>query len=573
MNLDNYIPIARGDKEADLLFINCKIINVFSGKITTGNIAISDGTIIGIGEYKAKEIIDLDSAYVAPGFFDAHLHIESSMTCVSEFVRAVLPFGTTSVAADPHEIANVLGADGIRYMLDSAKNQPMNIFFTLPSCVPATDMETSGASISAEDLAPFFNHEKVIALAEMMNFPGVIFGDPGVISKIDAARSINKPVDGHAPGLSGKELNTYAGSGITSDHECTTPGEAIEKLEAGMHIMVREGTGAKNLKALLPVINEQTSRRMMWCTDDRHPHDLVELGHIDSIIRDAIKSGIDPVTAIQMATINPAEYFGLKDIGAIAPGRKADLVVFKDFENFKIEKVFTNGKIVAENGEMLSEIEKPETEPPTPSMNVNIKNINFKIKAETDKIRVIELVPDQLVTKQQIEPATIINNHAVSDTSRDILKIAVIERHNNTGNMGKGFVKGIGLKKGAIASSVAHDSHNIIVVGTNDKDMLSAVSKVVEMGGGLAAAIGNDITALPLPIAGLMSTEPVQTVRSQLDKIIKVVHGFGAPLKNPFMILSFLALPVIPEIKITDKGVVDVEQFKIVQLFYPDNHL
>jgi len=568
MNLNETIKAAHGEKPVDLLLSNCQIINVFSGEVVAGAIAISNGVIVGFGQYEAKNVVDLKGRYVAPGFIDGHVHIESSMTCISEFARAVVVHGTTTVAADPHEIANVLGAPGIEYMLRSAEQQPMNIYFTLPSCVPATDMETAGARLTAEDLRPFLNKEKIIALAEMMNFPGVIHRDPDVLAKISAAKQQKKPIDGHAPGLQGPELYAYISAGIQSDHECTTAQEAKEKLMAGMYIMIRQGTCAKNLQALLPAVNEKTSRRMMWCTDDRHPHDLIADGHIDSIVREAIQSGLDPILAIQLATLNPAEYFRLDHLGALAPGKQADLVVFSDIKKPVIEQVYCRGILTAEDAKILPNIQVPRPASVPLSMNVDLQKVDFAISADRKQVRVIEIVPEQVVTHQLIEEITVKNNQAVSDPSKDLLKMAVIERHNGTGNIGKGFVKGFGLKHGALASSVAHDSHNIIVVGTTDEDMCAALEAVVKMGGGLAAVSDTKIRAeLALPVAGLMSLEPVRTVRDQLDSLIGIAHDMGTTLKDPFMTLSFLALPVIPELKLTDIGLVDVNKFKVVPLF------
>jgi adenine deaminase len=568
MNLTETIKAAHGEKPVDLLLTNTQIVNVFAGEIVFDAIAISDGVIVGFGPYEAKDVVDLKGRYVAPGFIDGHVHIESSMTCISEFARAVVVHGTTTVAADPHEIANVLGSKGIEYMLQSAEQQPMNIYFTLPSCVPATDMETTGARLTAEDLRPFFNNEKIVALAEMMNFPGVIYRDPEVLAKINIARQQKKPIDGHAPGLKGRELYAYIAAGIQSDHECTTLQEAEAKLMAGMHIMIRQGTGAKNLQALLPAVNAKTARRMMWCSDDRHPHDLIADGHIDSIVREAIQSGLDPVLAIQMATLNPAEYFGLHHLGALAPGRQADLVVFSDINNPVVEQIYYRGILTAEKGKMLPEIQVPPTATVPLSMQVDLQKIDFSIPAEHKRMRVIEIVPDQLITHQRIEQVPVKNKQAVGDPSKDLLKIAVVERHKGTGNIGKGFVKGFGLKRGAVASSVAHDSHNIIIVGTTDDDMQAALEAVVQMGGGLAVASDTKILAsLALPIAGLMSLEPVQLVRDQLDSLIGIAHDMGCALKEPFMTLSFLALPVIPELKLTDLGLVDVNKFEVVSLF------
>ncbi|UCD31730.1 MAG: adenine deaminase [Desulfobacterales bacterium] len=568
MDLNTIIQSARGETPVDLLLTNARIVNVFSGEIISGHIAVTSGYIVGIGAYPAKNIIDLGDRFVAPGFIDAHVHIESSMMCITEFARAVTPLGTTTVVADPHEIANVLGIEGIEYMLRSSENQPLNIYFTLPSCVPATAMETSGAQLSADHLAPLISHPNILALAEMMNYPGVIHGNREVLDKIETAKAHRKRVDGHAPGLTGPDLFAYIASGVSSDHECTTAQEAQEKLRAGMHIMIREGTGAQNLKDLLPAVNDRTSRRMMWCTDDRHPHDLLEKGHIDGMIREALRQGLNPVMAIQMATINPAEYFGIHHVGAVAPGRFADLVVFSNLDTLFIEQVYLKGILVAEKGKLLPQIEKSISLPVPLSVTVNTEQVHFSIPASAKHIRVIEVIPGQILTRQCIREASISKRLAIADTSRDLLKIAVIERHTGSGNMGIGFVKGFGFKQGAIASSVAHDSHNIIVVGTTDEDMRVAVNAIVKMGGGLSAACDKKIVAdLALPIAGLMSYDPIHDVRNRLDKLLDVTKAFGTPLLDPFMTLSFLALPVIPELKITDKGLVDVLQFKIVPLF------
>ncbi len=568
MKQHDIIPYARGDKPVDLLLTHAKIINVFSGEITEGSIAIAGGWIVGIGDYQAAEVRNLSGRFVSPGFIDPHVHIESSMACVSQFARAVVPLGTTNVVEDPHEIANVLGVLGIEYMLKSAENQPMNFYFSLSSCVPATHMETSGARLEAVDLIPLMSHDRIVALAEMMNYPGVIHGDAEVLSKIRLARQYRKPVDGHSPGLSGKALNAYIASGISSDHECTTAREAREKLMAGMHIFIRQGTGARNLQDLLPLVSAKTSHRMMWCTDDRDPHDLMIEGHIDSLVRESIASGVDPIRAIQMATLNPAEHFGLYHLGAISPGRQADLVIFSDLNAPVIEQVYCKGVRVAENGAMSPDIPVPETLALPRSMRVTLKTLDFSIPVAGDRIRVIEIVPNQLITGSITATPTVFENVAISDPGRDILKIAAVERHTGSGNIGKGFVKGFGLKKGAIATSVAHDSHNIIVVGTTDADMKAAVKAVVMMGGGLAVVSGGmPIDKLSLPIAGLMSPEPVPVIRDKLDRLLTSAREIGATLQNPFMTLSFLSLPVIPELKITDKGLVDVTRFEIVPLF------
>jgi adenine deaminase len=458
--------------------------------------------------------------------------------------------------------------EGIAYMLAAARNQPIDIYFTLSSCVPATDMETAGARLTAETLQPLIDHAGIVALAEMMNFPGVVMADPAVLEKIQLARLARKPVDGHAPGLSGMQLNAYVAAGISSDHECTTAEEAREKLAAGMHIMVRESTGAKNLEALLPVINPQTAGRMMWCTDDRHPHDLIDDGHIDSIVRRAIQSGLDPLTAIRMATLHPAEYFGLKDSGAVAPGRKANLLVLSDLDNLTIEQVYSRGRLVAENGSISGTVGRPPSVAVPFGMQVDLDRLDLGIPAEGPRIRVIEIVPDQIVTGQIIVETPLSNDLAAADPKRDLLKMVVVERHRATGRIGKGFVRGIGLKQGALASSVAHDSHNIVAVGTNDADMLTAIQAVATAGGGLAAVHEGRVAAeLALPIAGLMSDQPLETVRDRLDHLIRSAHRMGAVLADPFMTLSFLALPVIPALKLTDRGLVDVDRFEFVSLF------
>ncbi len=568
MQPSEFRKAARGEHPCDLLLTNARIVDVFSGGIAAGSVAVAAGRIVGIGDYPARATVDLGGRFVAPGFIDAHVHIESAMTCVTEFARAVAVRGTTAVVADPHEIANVLGAEGIRYMLASAINQPVNVCYALPSCVPATDMETAGARLTAADLEPFFQDPRIVALGEMMNYPGVLNSDPEVLRKIDAARRYGRPVDGHAPGLSGKDLAAYVAAGISSDHECTAAAEALEKLAAGMHIMIREATGARNLAALLPVVTERNSRRLMWCTDDRHPHDLLEEGHIDSIVAAAIRGGVNPVTAIRMATLNPAERFGLTHLGAFAPGRQADLVVFSDPSRLRVEAVYVRGEIVARDGRLVDGIGTPPSLPAPPSMNVRLQDLDFSLAAAGPRLRVIDLVPDQIMTRQSIESAPVEEGRLVSDPGRDLLKIAVVERHSGSGRIGLGVVRGFGLRQGALASSVAHDSHNIVVVGVTEEDMRAAVGEVVGMGGGIAAAAGGRIAArLPLPVAGLMSLQPVQAVSAAMDRLVQAAHEMGSALKDPFMTLSFLALPVIPELKITDRGLVDVLQFRHVGLF------
>ncbi|MDY7040847.1 MAG: adenine deaminase [Chloroflexota bacterium] len=568
MDLSEMIQVARGEVAADVLLKNAKIVNVFSGEIHEGHVAIAHSRIVGMGDYQAKQEINLAGHYLCPGFIDAHVHIESSMVSVPQFTRAVLPRGTTSVVADPHEIANVLGLDGIRYMLESSKYNPLSVYFTLSSCVPATEMETSGSRLRAFDIFPYFTEKWVVGLAEMMNYPGVLFRDLDVLDKLKVAQRHGKRVDGHAPGLTGRDLAAYIAAGVSSDHECTTLEEAREKLRMGMYIMIREASGAHNLLDLLPLVAPANSRHCMFVTDDRHPADLMDEGHMDHLIRMAIHAGLDPVSAIQMATINPAEYYALSDKGAIVPGRRADLVVFDNFEEFHIEKVFRGGQLVAEGGDILPTVAPSRHVPVRSSVNITWDGVNLEVPADGSRLRVIEIVPHQIITRQRVEEATVNDGLVVSDVERDLLKIAVIERHLASGRCAVGFVRGFGLKRGALASSVAHDSHNIIVVGTNDRDMLTAVREIEVMRGGLVAVDHGQVkTRLPLPIAGLMSDQPIEVVRNQMDGLLAAAQDMGSSCPDPFMTLSFLALPVIPELKLTDQGLVDVNQFQFVPLF------
>lgn len=562
------IGTASGRHPADLLITDARIVNVFSKEVIEGHIAVKGGYIAGIGDYEAEKTVSVAGGYVAPGFVDPHVHIESTMTGVSQFARGVVARGTTTAVADPHEIANVLGTDGIAWMLAAAENQLMNIYFTLPSCVPATTMETSGAKLDAQTLVPLLSHERILALGEMMDFPGVISADRDVLLKIDASVNHHKPVEGHAPSVTGKDLAAYIAAGISSDHECVDAGEAMEKLRAGMHIMIREGTGARNLDDLLPIVSTSTSGRVMWCTDDRHARDILREGHIDSIMRRAVKAGLDPVTAIRMGTINPASYFGLHRLGAVAPGRRADLVVMPDLEDFDIKTVYCAGKKAAENGETLEEAfgYDPDTYPA--SMNAGSNAPDFRIPAQGGSVRVIGIVPASITTSCLVMPARIEKGQAVSDPERDMIKLAVVERHRATGNIGLGFVSGFGLRSGAIAGSVAHDSHNIIAAGVDDSDLEAAAAAVVNMGGGLVVVHEGRVTAsLELAIAGLMSNLSLEEVAQKTDELNNAARALGSGLEDPFMMLSFLALPVIPELKLTDMGLFDVSRFEHVPLF------
>ena len=565
MKLDKLIAVARGVAPADILLTNAKIINTFNGEIEKGNIAIYRDKIAGVGDYRdAKEVIDLKGKYVAPGLINGHIHTESSMLHIARYAEAVVPLGVTGIVTDLHEIANVKGIPGIKYVLDGARSLPLDMHFMAPSCVPATHLETAGAALTPDEIKEMLSWDETTGLGEMMNFPGVLFADGQVLAKIGASQ--DKVIDGHAPGLGGRDLNAYIAAGMTSDHESTRFSEAQEKLCKGMYVMIREGSSEKNLEELLPLVTDKTYKRCVFVVDDRSCYDLMKDGDIDAVVRKAIKLGLDPVRAIQMATINTAERFGIRGVGAIAPGYAANIAVISDLRKFKAKMVFHRGKIVARNG-------KPLFSPPirrnvqmTHTMKVKpFKIERLKIDAAKRHHPVIGIVPNQIITRNLSEKAKIVDGCVATDTKRDILKLVVVERHKSTGNIGLGLVKGLGLKRGALASSIAHDSHNIVAAGTNDKDIYVAVKKVEALGGGLvAAADGKVIAALPLPIAGLLSDQPLDKVVKKLEEVEKAAAELGSKLAAPFATLSFLALPVIPELRLTDKGLVDVLQFKIL---------
>jgi adenine deaminase len=559
------ISVARGDMPGDLLISNAKIVNVFSGEIESGNVIIYKGRIAGIGDYtKAKKIIDVDGKYLAPGLINGHTHIESSMLDIGQYARAVVSRGTLAVVTDLHELTNVCGLDAIRYILGGVKKLPLDLFLMAPSCVPATNMETSGANITSKELRQILRWKNVIGLGEMMNFPGVIYRDGSVLDKIRLYH--DKIIDGHSPSLSGRDLNAYMSAGIYSDHECVSLNEAEEKLKKGMHIMIREGSSEKNLKDLLPLVTDKTYKRCMFVVDDRSCSDLLNDGDIDAVVRKAIRLGLEPVRAIQLATINTAEYFGLKRMGAIAPGYMANLITFNKLDELDIDMVFYKGKPVAGCGKALFDIEPFTVSCPTHSVNIKpFKAADLKLKAKGDTGLVIEIVPGQIVTGKKTEKVPVKDGYVVADTERDILKLVVVERHHATGNIGKGLIKGLGLKKGAIASSVGHDSHNVIAAGTNDEDIYIAVKEIERLQGGLAVvADGNVLGSLQLSIGGLMSLEPLETVSHKLQNLKKIAVELGAKLPDSFATLSFMALPVIPELRLTDLGLVDVTEFKIV---------
>lgn len=554
------IRVARELEEADVVFRNGRVLNVFTGEIESVSVAVADGFIAGLGDYsEARETVDLNGKYLLPGFIDGHTHIESSMLDISQYARAVIARGTLGVVTDLHELVNVTGIEGISYILKAAGNLPLDLHVMAPSCVPATHLETSGAELGADEVAQVLNMPGVIGLGEMMNFPGVLFGDAGVLDKLAAASG--KVIDGHAPGLGGGDLNAYAAAGIGSDHECTRLEEAREKLARGMHVMIREGSTEKNLEELLPLVTSRNSRRCMLVVDDRSCSDLKRDGDIDAVVRKAIRLGLDPVTAVQMATINPAEYFRLKYTGAVAPGYRANLLVADDMDKLNISRVYYRGRLVAADGEALFPAKTGDPAGLRRCMRVKpFSAADLKLETAGEKTPVMELVPGQIVTRYRKEKVS-----TVPDFARDILKMVVVERHRGTGNIGKGLVQGFGMTRGALASSVAHDSHNIISVGASDDDIYAAIQEVVRMGGGLAVVIDGQLLAgLPLPIAGLMSDRPLAEVVTDFEQLEKRAKETGVKPAAPFAALSFLALPVIPELKLTDLGPVDVAAFEII---------
>ncbi len=564
------LAAARGDEPTDLLLENVRLVNVLSGEIYETTIAVSGSRIAGLGRgYRAKKTIDLEGRFVAPGLIDAHVHIESSMVPPQAFARLVLPRGVTTVVADPHEIANVRGLEGIRFMLESARRSPLSFFFTAPSCVPASHLETSGAKLGASDLATLLSEPEVLGLAEVMNFPGVVRGDEEVLAKLKAFDG--RVIDGHCPRLSGLPLNAYAAAGIGSDHESTEIEEAREKLRLGMTVFLREGTAARNLRRLAPLVTPASERRLCLCTDDRHCQDLLDEGSIDYLVRVAIEEGIDSLTAFRMASLNASEYFRLHDRGAVAPGRRADLVVFSDLETPSIEMVFKDGALVARDGALLGESESDLETGWSDGLHVRWSDLDFAVPARGRRLRVIGCTPGELVTGNLTMEAAIENGRAVADPHRDLVKMAVIERHRGTGNVGTGFVKGLGLARGAIAGTVAHDHHNLVVLGCDDESMRTAVEAVAESGGGQAAAEKHRVLArVPLPIAGLMSPRPASAVGEDVRALKRAAKSLGSPAPDPFTTMSFLALEVVPSLKLTDLGLVDVEKFEIVPLFVQD---
>lgn len=564
-HLQQKLRIARGEQPAGLLFKNARVVNVLSGEIHRTNVAVDDGRVIGFGDYRAKRVVNLKGAYLAPSLIDGHFHVESSMLTAPEFARAVVPHGTGAVVIDPHEYANVLGLDGIRYVLESSRNLPLDFFIMLPSCVPATHLETAGALITADDLKLMMADERIAGVAELMNYPGVYLGAEGELAKIAAGKG--KVIDGHAPGLRGKNLNAYTLAGVRSDHESVDVAEAREKLRVGLHILLREGSTERNLRHLLPLLNNHNTANCSFATDDKLAGDLVSEGHIDHAVRTAIKGGVAPMAALQIATINPARHYRLQNLGAIAPRYWADCVVFDDLKNFRVRQTYKKGILVAQEGAYLA---KPRTSVPLPrsTMNLRYSPRDFQVKARAGKIRVIEIVPHQIVTREIIVTPKLEHGQVVADPARDLLKLVVVERHHATGNVGVGFVRGFKLQHGALGSTVAHDAHNVVVVGTNDADILCAIRQLEKLQGGqVAVAQGRVKAALGLPIAGLVSDRPLREVIRRLDALNAAARALGCELVAPLMTLSFLSLSPIPALKLTDQGLIDATRLRKTTLF------
>jgi adenine deaminase len=563
-DLGEIIKATRGEVEADVLLRGGRVVNVFTHEIVETTVALHGDRILGFGDLPAREVVDLDGRYVCPGLIDAHVHIEISMLPPHRFADAVLPHGVTSVVCDPHEIANVLGVKGVRYMLDVSEGLDLSVFVMAPSCVPTSSMETSGATLGTEDLVAIGEHPRVLGLAEMMNFPGVLAGSEEVLDKLRGFAG--RPLDGHVPGLTGRDLQAYAGTGISSDHESVTAQEAREKLRLGMTVLLREASNARNLIDVLPAVDQYTARRCAFATDDRVPGELLNDGSIDSLVRLAVGGGLDPVTAVTMATLNPAEHYGLRDRGAVAPGRRADLVVTSDLRAFPVELVVAGGRVVARDGRLLRHSVAPEATLPG-TFHVAWPN-DLRLPAAGRRARVIGIVEDQLLTTAHVEEVRVESGIAVADPDRDMLRLSVIERHHATGNVGMGFVRGFGLRRGAMASSVANDCHNLVVVAVDDADGLLAARAVADMDGGIAVIADGELkAAIALPIAGLMADRAPEVVADQLDAVTSAVRQLGCTVPAPFMAMSFLALPVIPHLKLTDRGLVDVDAFAFTDLF------
>lgn len=566
-NIRDVISAALGKKKAKLVLKNCKIINVFTEEIIEGDVAIEDDKIVGIGEYEGEKEINLNGKYVSPGFIDCHMHIESCMVSPKEFAKTVIKKGTTTVIADPHEIANVKGLDGISYILDETEDVDLDVFVMLPSCVPATEFENSGAILKAEDLEKLIDHKRVLGLGEMMNYPGVINLNDDVIDKLERFKDM--VIDGHGPVISGKELNGYVSAGIRTEHECTDALEMLERMRLGMYVQLREGSAAKNLLDLVKGLSKSNMSRVVFCTDDRHPEDIIKKGHINNNVKIAVKSGIPAINAIKIATLNAAECYRFHDRGAIAPGYLADLLVFDNLYSIDVEMVIKNGEIVFEDGQVLKEYQSGYDERVYNSMSFpEVTKEKLQIPLHSDIAHVIKLVEGSIITKNVSRKVHVENGFFTFHDKLDMLKVAVVERHNNTGNVGLGLVENFKLKGGAIATTVAHDSHNLIVVGDSDKSMLVAIEHLRNIGGGIVVVKDEEVVGdLSLPIAGLMSDQSVEYVNERLESLISIAHELGVNKEiDPFMTLAFIALPVIPSIRITDRGLFDVESFEFISV-------
>lgn len=569
--LKKLIDVAAGRIPADLVIKNAKIVDVYSSKILEGDIAISDNLIAGIGNYQGRKEIDVNGKYVTPGFIDGHIHIESSYLSPEELGKLLVPHGGTCIIADPHEIVNVCGIKGLDYMMEAAKNTVLDIKYMVPSCVPCTPFENAGAIIDADKMKEPITRENVLGLGEFMNFPGVISGDSDVLDKIMVAKENGKIIDGHSPSIYEKNLNAYVSVGIRNDHECATVEEMHDRISRGVYVLLRQGSACHDLRNLLKGVTKENSRRCVLCSDDRQPKTILELGHLDNHLQICVEEGIDPITAVQMATLNAAECFGLKDRGAIAPGLRADLVVMEDLKDFKITNVFIQGEEVAKNGKYLPEIQKYDTSSVRGSMYVKDFSIEkLKLNLKTNKVHIIDILPGGVVTKKSIDTVELDENgEFIFNPEKDIVKVAVVERHKNTGNVAVGFLRGYGIKEGAVALSVAHDSHNLIVVGTSNEDMAFAIEKLIEQEGGVVLVKnGEVIENMPMPIAGLMSDKDGEWVDKKLTSLhnkafeeLGIHHGV-----EPVMTLCFMSLVVIPEIKITDKGLFDIMKFDFINL-------
>ena len=559
-NLARRVAVARGDEPADLVIRGGRVLSVFTREWLETDVAIADGYVAGLGGYDGEEELDASGRYVVPGFIDAHVHLESSKLLVDEFARLVLPLGTTAVVADPHEIANVLGTDGVHWLLDACDDVPLDVYFMASSCVPASAFESPRRPLLEGDLEGLLRRRRMLGLAEMMNFPGVIAGDERELAKLALDGATH--ADGHAPGLLGKALNAYVAAGIRSDHEAITREEGRERLRAGLWLLVREASGARNLHALLPLVDEFGATRIAFCTDDREPEHIADEGHVNSMVRESVAAGIAPEDALAMSTLNPALCHGLKDLGALAPGYQADVLVLPDLERFQPEVVLKAGSPVAE----IARPAVPEWIRHTVRVGP-ISTTSLAVPWDGGAARVIGIVPDQIVTDALVEEPRVDDGHAVADPERDLAKIAVVERHLGTGRIGLGFVRGFGLRSGAIASTVAHDAHNVIVVGVKDDDMVRAVRRLEETGGGVVVIDGGIVRGeLKLPVAGLLSDVPLEDVLSASRACVEAARRLGCTLPSPFQSLAFLALSVIPSLKITDRGLVDVDRFQLVPL-------